>query len=97
MLCLFLRRALIIVWHISVADALAHLPCSCLLCPCHQDLNRVIYFVNHVNTFVVYVTTRWDPVASTTVAEAWKVPADLHEGRMMPSKVGWSKDRACLC
>ena len=97
LLCLFLCRALIIVWHISVADTLAHLPCSCLFCPCHQDLNRIAFLIDHAKTFVVYVTTTLDLVASTTLAEAWKVPADRHEGRLTPSKVGWSKDGTCLC
>ena len=57
----------------------------------------MVFFLDHAKTFVMYVTARWDPVAYTTVAEAWKVNADSHEGRLMPSKVGWSKDCACLC
>ena len=95
LLCLFLRR--LCGWQITVADTLAHLPCPCLLCPGHQDSFKTIFFANHVKTFVVYVTTRWDPVAYAYVADAWKVPADSHEGCLTPSKVGWSKDRPCLC
>ena len=60
-------------------------------------MNRSVFFLDHAKTFVMYVTARWDPVAYTSVAEAWKVNADSHEGRLMPSKVGWSKDCACLC
>ena len=69
----------------------------CHLSPCHQDLNRIVFFLNYVKTFVVYVTTRGDPVAYTTQLEAWKVPTDVHEGCLTPSKVGWSKERASLC
>ena len=61
-------------------------------------MNKVVFFVNHAKTFVVYVTTRWDPVAYAMVAEAWRVPADWQDdGRLTPSKAGYNKDRPCLC